>query len=88
MEKEINKILIIPGKFLEKTPDGRYVIRCLITEDYTEDRIFDSFSLDGMKNPNLLFIGIMTGVGIMQINFCQADEFEDLFKKKWKILTK
>jgi hypothetical protein len=88
MEKEIKKILIIPGKFLEKAPDGRYIIRCLIDKNYTEDRIFDSFSLDGIKNPNLLFIGIMTGVGMMQINFCQADEFEDLFKKKWKILVK
>jgi len=84
MEKEIKKILIIPGKFLEKASDGRYIIRCLIDKDYTEDRIFDSFSLDGMKNPKYLLIGIMMGVGIMQINFCQADEFEDLFKKKWK----
>ena len=84
MEQEIHKILIIPGRFLEKMSDGRYVIRCLITENYTEDRIFDSYSLDEIENPNLLFIGVMTGVGYSQINFCQADEFEDLFKKHWK----
>jgi len=88
MEREIKKILIIPGKFLEKMPDGKYAIRCLITEDYTEDRAFDSFSLQGMENPDLLFIGIMTGVGTMQINFCQADEFRDLFEKKWNVLLK
>jgi hypothetical protein len=88
MEREIHNITIIPAKFLYKQEDGRFVIRCFIHDDYTEDRIFDSYSLQGMENPNLLFIGIMTGVGIIQANFCQADEFEDLFKKKWKILVK
>lgn len=88
MEQEIHKILIIPGRFLEKMSDGRYVIRCLITEDYTEERIFDSYSLDGMENPNLVFIGIMTGIGMMRINFCQADEFKKYFEKKWNVLLK
>ena len=88
MEQEIHKILIIPGRFLENMSDGRYVIRCLITENYTEDRIFYSYSLDGMENPNLVFIGIMTGVGMMRINFCQADEFKKYFEKKWNVLLK
>ncbi len=86
MKKGIKKIIIIPGKFIKKTEEGKYIIKCLITDNQTEDRMFDSFSLEGMKNPNLVFIGIMTGVGIIQADFCQADEFEDLFKKKWKSL--
>ena len=82
MEKEVHKIHIIPARFIEKRND-RYLIRCLIGETF-EDRLFDHFALEGIKNPNLLFIGVMTGVGYSQINFCRADEFEDLFKKHWK----
>jgi len=86
MEKELHKIHIIPARFIEKR-DDKYLIRCLIGDNF-EDRLFDHFALEGMKNPNLLFIGVMTGVGFSQINFCQADEFENLFKEKWKILLK
>lgn len=82
MEQELHNIYIIPAKFIEKR-DDKYLIRCLIGETF-EDRLFDHFALEGMKNPNLLLIGIMTGVGFSQINFCQADEFENLFKIKWK----
>ncbi len=88
MENEIKYIIIIPARFLEKTAEGKYVIKCYIDKDYCEDRIFDAYSLEGMKNPNLLLIGIKSGVGFVQINFCQADEFKDLFEKKWKILVK
>jgi hypothetical protein len=86
MEKELHKIHIIPAKFIEKQGDN-YLIRCLVGEN-VEDRLFESFSLEGMLNPKYLLIGIMTGVGYTQINFCQADEFEKYFKTKWKILTK
>lgn len=88
MEKEIRNIHIIPAKFIQKQNDGRYVIRCYVDENRIEDRIFDSYSLQDMKNPNLLFIGIMTGVGYAQANFCQADEFKNLFKKHWNVLLK
>ena len=87
MEKELHKIQILPAKFVEKRPDGKYVVGILIDDDRVENMIFDSFSLEGIVNPKYLLIGIMTGVGVMQINFCQADDIEDLFKKKWKILT-
>ena len=86
MEKELHKIHIIPAKFIEKREE-KYLIRCLVGENY-EDRLFESFSLQNMINPNLLLIGIMTGVGYTQINFAQADEFEKLFKKHWNVLLK
>jgi hypothetical protein len=82
MEQELHKIHLIPARFLEKHPEG-YVIRCLTGND-AQDVIFDEYSLQGMVNPNLLMIGIMTGVGYSQINFMKADEFEKLFKKHWK----
>jgi len=86
MEKEIKEIIILPARFIEKR-DDKYLIRVLLEKEYTQDRLFDEYSLKGMINPKYLLIGIMTGVGVMQINFCQADDIEDLFKKKWKILT-
>jgi hypothetical protein len=87
MEKEIKEIIILPARFIEKR-DDKYLIKVLLEKEYTQDRLFDEYSLRGMVNPKYLLIGIMTGVGILQINFCQADDIEDLFKKKWKILTK
>lgn len=84
MEKELHTINIVPARFHEKQGDS-YVIACLIG-DMVQYRKFEPFSLEGMANPNLLLIGIMTGVGFTQINFAQADEFEDLFKEHWKQL--
>lgn len=86
MERELHKIHIIPARFVEKRPKG-YVIRCYVQENILEDRLFDEYSLMGMKNPKYLFIGIMSGVGFTQCNFVQADEYEKMFKKKWKELT-
>jgi hypothetical protein len=86
MERKLHKITILPAIFLEKRND-KYLVRCLVGE-VTQDVLFDSFSLEGMINPKYLLIGIMTGVGFSQITFAQGDEFEDLFKKKWKILIK
>jgi len=89
MKNEPHKIIIIPARFLEKQ-DDRYVIRCLIQLDgnITQDRIFEEYSLREIENPKYLFIGIMTGIGYKQINYTDANEFEELFIKKWKILTK
>ena len=87
MEQELHKIIIIPARFVEKREE-KYVIKCLIDDDYCEDRLCDEYSLMGMQNPKYLFIGIMTGVGYSQINFVQADEYEKMFKRKLKILTK
>lgn len=87
MERELRKIIIIPGRFIKETEKG-FIVRCLIDDDITEDREFDKYSLMGMKNVKYLFMGIMTGVGYIQANFVQADEYEKMFKRKWKILTK
>lgn len=88
MKREVQKIYIIPARLIEKQNDGyqtRYLIRCLM-DNVTEDRLFDSYSLDEMVNPKYLLIGIMTGVGYIQTTFVQADEFEKTFKEKWKTL--
>jgi len=87
MKEIINEIFIIPAKFIEKIND-KYVIRCFVQDDHTEDRLFDEYSLKGIKNPKYLFIGIISGIGFTQINFTNANDFEKMFKRKWKILTK
>ncbi len=83
MNVKIHKIDIIPGRFLRKEGD-KYAIRCYLHEGLYQDRLFDSYSLEGIINPDLVFIGIMTGVGMMQINFCSANEFRKYFETKWK----
>ena len=86
MEKKLHKIQILPAKFIEKRGD-KYVVRCMIDFDCTEDMIFEEFSLQGMVNPKYLLIGNMTGVGFTQITFTDARKFEKYFKTKWKILV-
>jgi hypothetical protein len=86
MEK-VNKIIIIPAIFLKKTKDG-YICRCYIEKGITEDKLFSKYSLKGMKNPKYLFLGIIIGVGWEQINFYDANAYEETFKLKWKSLMK
>lgn len=88
MEKKLHKIDILPARFVKFLDDGRSEIKILINGEIVQYRIFDKWALEEIKNPNLLFIGIMSGVGFSQFTVCSADEFKDLFKKKWKILMK
>ncbi len=88
MERELKKIDILPARFVKWLDDGKSEITILINGKIEQNVIFDEWALRGMKNPNLLLIGIITGVGYSQCTICSADEFEDLFKKKWKILIK
>ena len=97
MEK-VSRIIIIPGVFLRKSEKG-YVVRCLIDKNYTEDREFEEYSLEGIKNVKYLLIGIKMGHGVRhkrgkkekygftQVTFVDANDMEKMFKKKWKELT-
>lgn len=89
--KKTFDIIIIPAKFVKKTDDGEFIIDVFIQnkpKPIIERRIFRPYSLKGICNPNLIFIGIMTGEAFQQINFTDANEYEDLFKKKWNSLLK
>jgi hypothetical protein len=88
-EKRIlHKIDIIPALFVKKREDGKYIVRCLlgIGGNTIQQRVFDAYALEDMVNPKYLLIGIQTGQGYLQTTFVQADEFEDVFKDKWKAL--
>lgn len=87
MQRKIHEINILPAKYISKLEDN-HLIKILLSDNVIEERIFNKYACEGIDNPNLLFIGIITGVGFLQINVCDANEFEDLFKKKWKILLK
>ena len=84
---EIINLYILPAKFINKLDDGKYLIKVL-NDCIIEERIFDEYSLKGIKNPKYLLIGIITGKGFMQVNFCDANEFEKLFIKKYNLLLK
>lgn len=84
-EVDIQKIWMFPAKYVEKR-DNKHVIKVVISDDKYEVRIFDSYACEGIENPNLLFFSILTGVGILQVNFIDANKYNTLFKKKWNIL--
>lgn len=84
-EIDIQKIWMFPAKYVEKR-DDKHLINVLINDEYCQVRIFDSYACEGISNPNLLFLGVITGVGILQVNFIDANEYSELFKKKWNIL--
>jgi hypothetical protein len=91
--KNIDCINIIPARFLEKRDDGKYLIRVLLNDENNEsnniqDRIFDNYSLNGMINPDYIFISIVTGENILRVDFFDANKFKKIFDKKWKTLTK
>lgn len=93
--EEVSKIIIIPALFLRKTEKG-YVVRCLVDKDYTEDMMFEEYSLKGIENPKYLLIGIKSGHGVRrgekygftQIIFVDANDLEKMFIKKWMKLYK
>jgi hypothetical protein len=87
MIKEVEKIQIIPARFVRKQGKN-YVVKCLVDIKQTQNFVFEEFSLMGMKKPKYLLIGLMIGRGFEQITFIDAREFEKYFKTKWKILTK
>lgn len=86
MERELKKIDILPARFVKHLDDGKSEVQILIDGKILQNRIFDTWALEGIKKPSLLFIGIMTGVGFMQCTVCDAHEFKNLFKKKWNLL--
>lgn len=88
MEKELHKIDILPARYIKTIENNKSIIDVLIGGKVVERRVFDEWAVDGIENPNYLFIGIMSGVGFMQVNFCDANEYEKLFKKKFEVLLK
>lgn len=84
-EQEIHAIDIIPAVFVRYREDGNVVLKCLQGEE-TVDRAFEPHLFKNIPELKYLFLGIITGVGYMQLNICDGNEFEDLYKKHWKEL--
>ncbi len=87
MEQEIKSINIIPAIFINYREDGNALIKCLQGKE-TVNRAFEPILVKGIKNPKYLFIGLITGTNMMQINITDGNEYEELFQEKWKILLK
>jgi hypothetical protein len=87
--EEVSKLFIIPAIFLRKSEKG-YIVKCLIDENYSEDREFEEYSLEGIKDPKYLLIGIKSGSGVRgkekygftQITFVDANNLEKKYFKK------
>ena len=85
MEKKIHNIHLIPAVFLNYREDGNALLNCLQGKQVVS-RAFEPNLIKGIENPKYLLLGIISGVGVIQINVCDASEFKDLFIEKWSIL--
>jgi len=87
MKQEINRIDIVPAMFVGYREDNNILLKCLQGEE-TVNRAFEPNLFENINDPKYLLLGIITGTGYMQLNICEASEYEDLFHKHWKVLLK
>lgn len=83
---EINVINIVPAKFVEKNVDGNIVLKCYLNEDNLLRRSFDPLMFKKFKEIEYVFIGIITGVGMIKINVVDANQYKSLFEEYWSVL--
>ena len=86
MNKEIHKVLMLPARFLEVVNEEKIRIRIMLDGGEIQNRTMSKEMVDNIKNPKFLFVGIITGVSYMQLDVCDANEYEDIFKEKWSEL--
>ena len=87
MEQKIHAIDFIPAVFVKYREDGNVVLRCLQGEE-TVLRAFEPHLFKNISELKYLFLGIITGVGYVQLNICDGNEFEKYFHSKWSVLLK
>jgi len=85
MERKIHRIDIIPAVFVKYREDGNVLLKCLQGDEYVL-RAFEPYLFKNIPELKYLFLGIITDVGYMQLDICDGNEFEHLYKKHWKEL--
>jgi hypothetical protein len=86
-EIEIKHIDIVPTIFI-KHEDDADVVLMLYPNGIIEKKRFTKNMLKGIDNPMYLLVGIITGVGVMQLNVVDANEFKEMFFENWmELLT-
>lgn len=85
-QKMENEVVILPSIYVKSEEDGNIIKSILPNGEIIEGK-FSSSSLDGIENPKYLLVGVITGVNILHINICDANEFEEMFNEHWKELT-
>jgi hypothetical protein len=88
MSDKVDRIEILPAKFVEFTDDGDCIIDCLVGKGIRERRKFKNFYVGHIENPTYLFIGLSSGVGFSIIKFVDAKEYKRMFRRKWNWLNK
>lgn len=86
-EIEIKHIDIVPTVFIRHEDDADVVLM-LYPNGIIEQKLFTKNMLKGIDNPKYLLVGIITGVGVMQLNVVDANEFKKMFFENWmELLT-
>ena len=88
MKKEIHTVYLLPAKFIkyDEQDNSRVWIKMIMEDNSVQERKFPVKALHTIKNPEYLFVGIITGEGFMTLAVCNAIEYLDLFKEKWSEL--
>lgn len=89
---KVEKITIIPARFVENDGDKHCIIDCLVGDDsmgnpVVQQRKFEKDILVGIENPTYLFIGLMHGPGYIQMTIRDARDYEEMFIEKWGCLV-
>ena len=87
MTEKMEKIDIVPARFIKYREDGNVLLRCLQGEG-TVDRAFEPRMFKKMKDIDLILIGVTTGGNMMKITICDGNEFRDIYHEKWSVLLK
>lgn len=87
MKEKLERIEVIPAKLISiDIKNNRYLVRCLIDDDYVEDRYFDYKLFQGICSLNKFLIEIMVFSTHSKIKILNDGEFEKLYNENWKLL--
>jgi hypothetical protein len=86
MNAELKKIYIIPARLIEIKND-QIILRCLVDKGIIEHKSNNIKYIAGIENPKYLLLGISIGINMIELTVCDANDFIELFKNKFKLLT-
>lgn len=88
MEKEIHKVFILPAKFIkyDEQDNSRVWIKMILEDNTIQEKKIPIKAMQNIKNPQYLFVSIMTGKKFMSLGVCDGLNYLNLFNEKWNEL--
>lgn len=86
MKKSIEKIIILPARFIEVVNNEKIRIKMMLDNGDIQEKTMGKIMIDNIENPDYLFVGISLGVNHTQLDVCDGSEFKNIFHEKWSSL--